>query len=378
MKVKTCRCGKDLSNVKPQRYIKRQRFEIPKIRINVTEYNAEIKLCPCCGHKNIAEFPENITQNVQYGKNLKTFAIYTKNQIFTSYDKLKTKFLDIAGQSLSPATLIGFEKQAYSGLEKFEEEVKTELIRSPVLNADETSLKVISERWWLHSIGNDHLTCYMVHPRRGSIATDEMGVLPQYDGILVHDFWPAYAKYNCSHSYCNAHLMRELQGIIDGYGQKWAEEMKLLYGRVYCYLFVEEKNNPQEIKTFREEYIEIIGRGLKENPPPDMNKRKGTRGRIKRSKALNLLLRLKNYSDDILRFMYNSLVPFTNNLAERDVRMMKVQQKISGTFRTTDGARRFCRIRSYISTVRKNGKSVFEALKRLVRGKPYTLQELMA
>ena len=172
--------------------------------------------------------------------------------------------------------------------------------------------------------------------------------------------------------------MRELQGIIDGYGQKWAEEMKQLYGRIYCYLFVEEKNNPQEIKTFRERYIEIIGTGLEENPPPDESKRKATRGPIKRSKALNLLLRLKNYSDDILRFMYNSIVPFTNNLAERDVRMMKVQQKISGTFRTIDGARRFCRIRSYISTVRKNGKSVFEALKRLVRGKPYTLQELMA
>ena len=149
-----------------------------------------MKHCPCCGCKNTAEFPENVTQNVQFGENLKTFAIYTKNQVFTSYDKLKTEFVDITGHSLSPATIIGFEKQAYSSLEKFEEEVRNELISSPVLNADETSLKVISERWWLHSIGNDYLTYYMVHPKRGSIATDEMGVLPQYDGILVHDFWP--------------------------------------------------------------------------------------------------------------------------------------------------------------------------------------------
>ena len=194
-----------------------------------------------------------------------------------------------------------------------------------------------------------------------------MGVLPLYDGVLVHDFWIGYSKYNCTHSYCNAHIMRELNGIWEGYKQYWAKDMIDHYKRIYHYLFVEGKRDPFELEKFREKYMKIIA-----------VKKAGQRGRAKNPKPFNLLVRLSDYEDDILRFMYNSLVPFTNNLAERDVRMMKVQQKISGTFRSIGGAERFCRIRSYISTVRKCGKSAFDALKRLALGKPHTVQELMA
>jgi transposase len=377
IEVNTCSCGHDLSLFKADGYIRRQIFELPPVNIHITEFKAEVKRCPICGCRNTGIFPEHVTQSVQFGENLKAHALYDKNLIFSSYDNLKTKFVDFYRHSLSPATIIGFEKKAYSHLEQFEQELKRELIKSPVLNADETGLKVMGDRWWLHSIGDERMTLYGVHPKRGSVATNEIGVLPQYEGILVHDFWGAYAKYHCDHSYCNAHIMRELQGIVDGYKQEWAVKMKALFEQIYCYLFIEDKRDSDDIFKFREKYTEILEEGFYENPPPDDSKRKGKRGRIKKTKPLNLLTRLRDYSDDILRFMYNSIVPFTNNLAERDVRMMKVRQKISGTFRSIDGAERFCRMRCYISTARKCGKSVFEALLKLARGNPYTLQELI-
>ncbi|MEA2033913.1 MAG: IS66 family transposase [Euryarchaeota archaeon] len=288
IEVKTCTCGKDLSNVKPEKYIDRQVFELPKIMFNIIEYRGEVKHCPHCGRKITAEFPENVTQNVQFGENLKTHVIYLKNQFFGSYKKLETKFFDFYGYRLSPATMIKFEGRASSNLKQFEEDIREELVKSPVLNADETGFKVEGNRWWLHTISNDSLTLYAAHPKRGSIATDEMGVLPRYGGILVHDFWSAYSNYNCDHSFCNAHIMRELQGIIDGYKQKWAEEMKLFYEDIHHYLFIKDKNDPQEIEKFRERYMEIIEEGLEENPPPDENKKTGKRGRIKRSKPPEL------------------------------------------------------------------------------------------
>jgi len=362
--------------VESEKYIRRQVFDTPPVDPRITEFRAEVKYCPKCGRRIVGLFPENVNQTVQYGDNLKTNALYIKNQIFTSYEKEKTYFIDQHCISISPATIIAFEKNAHTTLNKFEYDLREELIKSSVLNADETGLRVIGERWWLHSIGNEHLTLYAVHPKRGSVATDEMGVLPQYDGVLVHDFWVGYSKYNCTHSYCNAHIMRELNGVWEGYKQNWAKDMIDLYKQIYHYIFIEDKKDPLELEKFRIKYMKIIESGFKENPPP-AEKKAGQRGRVKNSKPFNLLVRLRDYEEDILRFMYNSLVPFTNNLAERDVRMMKVQQKISGTFRSIAGAERFCRIRSYISTVRKCGKSVFEALKRLFQGNPYRVQELI-
>ena len=375
--VTICKCGHSLHNVNPKKLLRRQEFEIPKLPLKVTEYRAEIKMCPICGQKNTAEFPPDITQTVQFGENLKATILYFKNELFVPYNKIASYISDFYGHSLSSATMIKFQKDAFRLLEPFEISVKEELIRSPVLNADETGLKVTGERWWLHSIGNEYLTLYGVNPKRGSNAIEDIGVLPKFDGILVHDFWAAYSKYNCTHSFCNAHIMRELQGVIDGFKQKWAEKMMDLFKEVYNCVFVQNNRNHLELAGFEERYREIVEAGMKENPQPDKQQKTGKRGRVKRSKPLNLLRRLKKYREDILRFMYNSLVPFTNNLAERDVRMMKVQQKISGTFRSVDGAERFCRIRGYISTVRKNKKSVFEALKRLVGGQPFTPQALM-
>lgn len=205
-----------------------------------------------------------------------------------------------------------------------------------------------------------------------------MGVIPNCNGILIHDFWTTYFMYDCQHSLCNAQRMRKLVGIVDGYNQNWAGKMKTLFENVYDYIFVQNKRNPDKLSEFEKAYQNILNEGFGENVPPPDHLTCKKRGRKKRSKPANLLRRLDRYREDILRFMYNVIVPFTNNLAGRDVRMMKVQQKISGTFRSVEGAEIFCRIRGYISTVRKNGKSVYEALKKLAEGKPFTVHELMA
>jgi transposase len=376
--VSTCKCGHSLQTVEPSNIVRRQEFDIPPVEIKVTEHQAEVKICPVCGRKNTGEFPTHLNNTTQYGPNFKADVLYLKDDIFTSFEKTAKFFKDRYRQQISQGTIQNILREAYKSLELFESEIKGILIQSPVLHADETGLTVLGLRWWLHTIGNEKLTLYAVHPNRGSKAVDVMGVIPNYCGILVHDFWATYFRYDCQHSLCNAHIMRELVGVVDGYKQKWAGNMKTLFEDVYDYIFVQNKRNPVKLTEFKKVYQIILDDGFEENPPPPDHLTCKKRGRKKRSKPLNLLRRLDGYREDILRFMYNSIVPFTNNLAERDVRMMKVQQKISGTFRSVEGAEIFCRIRGYISTVRKNGKSVYEALKRLAEGNPFTVQELMA
>ncbi|MFA5397223.1 MAG: IS66 family transposase [Methanogenium sp.] len=376
--VSICKCGHSLQAIEPIKIVKRQEFDIPPIEMKVTEHQAEVKICPICGRKITGEFPPHLNNTTQYGPNFKADLLYLKDEIFTSFKKGATYFKDRYHQQTSQGTIQNICREAYKSLEFFESDTKEILLHSPVLHADETGLTVLGLRWWLHTIGNEKLTLYAVHPNRGSKAVDAMGVIPNYNGILVHDFWATYFMYDCQHSLCNAHIMRELEGIYDGYKQNWAGKMKTLFEDVYDYIFVQNKRNPAKLSEFEKAYRSILDEGFEENPPPSDHPTCKKRGRKKRSKPSNLLRRLDGYREDILRFMYNAIVPFTNNLAERDVRMMKVQQKISGTFRSVEGAEIFCRIRAYISTVRKNGKSVYEALKRLDEGKPFTVQELMA
>lgn len=376
--VSICNCGHSLQTIEPEKIVRRQVFDIPPVKMIATEHQAEVKICPVCRRKNTGEFPPHVTNTTQYGPDFKADVLYLKDDIFASFEKTARSFKDKYNQQISQGTVLNIRREAYDFLESFEAESKEILLYSPVLHADETGLTVLGLRWWLHTIGNERLTLYAVHPNRGSKAVNDMGVIPNYNGILVHDFWATYFMYDCQHSLCNAHIIRELEGIIDGYKQKWAGKMKKLFEDVYEYIFVQNKRNPDILGEFEKEYQKILKLGFEENPPPPEHLTRKQRGRKKRSKPANLLIRLQEYREDILRFMYNSIVPFTNNLAERDVRMMKVQQKISGTFRSVEGAEIFCRIRGYISTVRKNGKSVYEALKRLAEGNPFTVRELMA
>ena len=244
-----------------------------------------------------------------------------------------------------------------------------------MINDDESGLRVNDKGYWLHVASTILLTYYDVHEKRGKEAMDDIGILPDFEGTSVHDHWKPYFRYdNCDHSLCNSHHLRELKFVYERYDQEWAAKM------IDLLIEIKEKVDetrphkdhlePSEIKEFEKRYDEIVERGLMDNIPPPGEQliKKRRRGRVKQTPPKNLLDRLKEFKEETLRFMYDFSVPFDNNLGERDIRMMKVQQKISGTFRSCDGALSFCRIRSYISTVKKQGFNVMSALQDIFSG----------
>jgi transposase len=298
-----------------------------------------------------------------------------RTELFTPYEKIVQLIYDFYLLKISPATIETFISTASNSLDAYENEVRMKLLDSPILHADETGFRVEGKRWWLHSLSNERLTYYGVSPKRGSEAIESIGLIPKYTGVLIHDFWQAYAKYPCTHAYCNAHIIRELQGIYEGFGQKWAKNMRTLLEEMYKYTFGREEQSKHQIQEFSERYDRLIMQGELANPPPP--KEEGKRGKTKKTKGGNLVERMKKHKDDILRFLTTGgKIPFTNNQAEQDIRMMKVQQKISGTFRTKAGANQFARIRGDISTMRKHGQSVCEALKALAAAQPILISKL--
>lgn len=265
-------------------------------------------------------------------------------------------------------------KEAYLLLERFDEKAKSELLAEKVLNADETGINVNKKTLWLHSVSSELWSYFYPHEKRGSDAMDEMGILPHFTGTLIHDHWKPYFTYSCSHGLCNAHHIRELTYAHEEDKQTWAYSMKLLL------LEINDAVNAAEMKVlsydqcaeYKNKYRDIIKAGELESPlppPPLIPIQPKRRGRVKKSKSRNLLERLRNFESDVLRFMEDPLVPFTNNNGENDLRMTKVQQKISGCFRSMEGARIFCRIRSYLLTCQKHNVTMTEALELLFQGK---------
>jgi transposase-like protein/uncharacterized coiled-coil protein SlyX len=245
---------------------------------------------------------------------------------------------------------------------------------SGVVHFDETGLYIDGKRHWLHVASTQNLTYYGAHPKRGDEATTEIGILPHFQGTAIHDFWKSYFKYYCRHALCNAHHLRELTAIYELDGQQWPKdlidlllEIKKAVSQQKAY---SDMLDPVQLQNYEERYNRIIAWGLAENPPPILLDKVRKRGKTKQTKAKNLLDRLQQHRPEVLAFMYDFQVPFDNNLAERDIRMTKVKQKISGTFRSQEGANTFCRIRSYISTVKKNSGSVIDAIKAAFDGKP--------
>ena len=239
------------------------------------------------------------------------------------------------------------------------------------MNVDETSVNINGDRHWLHCAGNDLWTYYYPHERRGCEAINEMNIIPRFKGVLCHDHWKPYYTYDgCLHSLCNAHHLRELTRAHEQDKQEWAGKMKALLEEFN--MAVNDAGGSLDKATAnknRKRYRKLLEEAELECPPPDESKRNGKRGRLKRSKARNLLERFINYEDDVLRFMDDIDVPFTNNQGENDIRMTKVQQKISGCFRSMEGAEIFCRVRGYLSTCRKHGVSSSHALKMLFEKK---------
>jgi transposase len=376
-------CGRSLCDVEATNYERRQVFDLPPIKVEVFEHQAESKICPNCGCLNKAAFPKEVAYPVQYGTRLKSVAVYLNQYQLVPFDRLSETFVDLFGHRLSQSTLIDANRTCYSILGPVEEDIKQQIIASPAICLDETGMLIEGKRKWCHVVSTENLTYYAANPHRGSEANEDMGILPVYSGTAVHDGWSSYFKFKCKHALCNAHHIRDLLFIHEEYKQNWAKDLidqlidiKETVDRrkpIHCNLDL------AEINDFEDRYDHIIERAKLENPPITSNSQGPIkkRGKKKKTKAQNLLERLQKYRREVLAFMYDFEVPFDNNQAERDLRMMKVQQKISGNFRSWDGAKIFCRIRGYISTVKKNSSSVIDAIQGVFEGKPFIPQRTL-
>ncbi len=345
----------------------RQVFDIDISRV-VTEYRAQI-LEDDKGNRFVASFPEGVTKAVQYGTELKAHSVYMSQFQLVPYNRIQDYFADQLHIPISEGSIFNFNKQAFRLLADFENQAKNALAASYFAHADETGINIGGKGHWLHCVSNDDWTLYYPHEKRGKEAMDDMGILSRFKGILCHDHWKSYYKYDCTHALCNAHHLRELTRAWEQDGQQWAKRLKNLLETINCKVTdAGGALDAQESKKFRLKYRALLKQGEIECPEPIRPKKKGKRGRIKKSKPRNLLERLRDYEQDTLRFMDDERVSFTNNLGESDIRMTKVQQKISGCFRSIDGAQIFCRVRSYLSTCRKQGVKSSHALDLLFSG----------
>jgi len=333
----------------------------------VTEFRAEI-LEDRHGRQFVAPFPAGVTRPVQYGKGVKVQAVYTSQQQLIPYDRIRDYFWDQCGIPISPGSIFRFNQQAYILLEPFESFLIRKLVQQLLLHADETGIHINKTLYWLHCLCNENWTLFFPHAKRGGDAIKAMGVLEHFHGRLGHDHWKTYFQFDCIHFLCNAHHLRELERAWEQDRQRWALKMKLLLLEIHDAVpQASGRLNPATAKKFLSRYRNILTRGNTECPPTVSNN--PTTKRTAQTKSRNLLDRLRDFETETLRFMTDPLVPFTNNQCENDLRMTKVQQKISGCFRSFEGAQIFCRVRSYLSTCRKHDIQATEALQALFEGR---------
>lgn len=363
-------------NYKNGGYVSRQVVNIKISRI-VTEYRAEI-LIDDEGNEYVAEFPDGVTRPIQYGASVKANTTYMSTYQLIPYERIQEQFKNEYNIPISTGSIYNFNAEASSRLSElgFDTVVKQELADSPLAHADETGINVNGSKIWLHNLSNEQWTWFEPHNKRGTEAMDDIGIIPLFTGILCHDHWKPYFTYDCEHVLCNAHHLRELTRAFEQDGQKWAEKMRLFLTELNKEVDASKnsKLSKTKIKERKEKYRIILTGASKECPA--IKPKPGTKRRPAQGKSRNLLERLRDYESEVLRFMVESLVPFTNNQGERDIRMTKVQQKISGCFRSMEGAVNFCKVRSFLSTCKKNGVSASEALEMLFNGKlPNFVQE---
>jgi transposase len=367
-------CQHDLSLASLSRRERVQVFDLPSIHLQVTEYQVEVKACPCCQAETRADLPDGITAtSVQYGPNVKTLAVYLASLHLLPLARVCQILSDLLGTTFSQASVLAACQQSASAIASVLQRIKTALHTSSVIHNDETGFRIDNKRWWLHVAATRFLTLYLPHPNRGQKAMDAMEILPHFQGTSLHDSLSSYLQYPCIHALCVVHYLRELTFIFERYTQPWANEMKALLLEIKaCVHWAREQamtRLPEEVLVeAHSRYQQLVQTGMAANPPP--TQRTGKRGAPKKSEALNLLIRLHEYQDLILRFMHDFDVPFDNNQAEADLRMMKLRQKISGCFRTQNGATVFCDLRSYLSTMRKQGIHLLTALHSTMLGSP--------
>lgn len=372
-------CGAALAGVPATTRQRRQVVDLPPLQLLTTEHQVETVGCPACQHATSGQFPPEATDPVQYGPRVQALIVYLRTYQLLPSARTQELLTDLFGIAPSEGTLDRLLQRAATTLAPVVEQIRQGVVAAEVAHFDETGCYVEDARYWLHVACTAKLTYYAVQAQRGAAGSTAAGVLPAFAGIAVHDAYGSYWTYSCVHALCNVHVLRDLRFLVERYAQGWAQEMSdLLREMLAATTAARTAGEPAlpaaQLAAWQARYAALVATGLAANPvaarPPEQQ-----RGRVKQSPATNLLLRLRDHAAEVLRFATDLRVPFDNNQAERDIRMMKVQQKVSGRFRSAAGAQAFCAIRSYISTLRKQGQHVFRALIQVFRGMP-TLPDL--
>jgi len=372
-------CQQDLRAQKACVPERRQVIDLPDMRLRVTEHRAEEKQCPVCFHLTRAPFPVAVSAPVQYGTSIQTLATYLVEGQSVPYARASQLVQELLGVQLSAGSIATFVTTCHQQLAEVETHLKAALVKARVIHQDETGLRVGTTGWWVHVCSTDRLTHYAAHHRRGRKALDAIGIAPKFRGTSVHDGFRSYQGYSFTHAWCNVHHLRELTFVEEALKQPWARKMKELLLDMKAEVERAKALSQHELDALLlarllRRYDSLLAEGYQANPPPrapsQSEPSKRTSGRAKQSPARNLLDRLSGGKWAVLRFLLDFAVPFDNNQAERDLRMIKVQQKVSGCFRTEQGVAMFCRIRSYLSTLRKQGIKLLSALDHTLSGHP--------
>ena len=363
-------CGEDLSAVAPAQIERRTKIDIVFEKV-VEHVDAEIKQCPTCAATVKGQFPADMHGPLQYGDGLKAFVINLAVCQMVALNRIQKLLAAIIDEVIAESTLLKFILRLHEALAPWEAWAIEQILASPAMNVDETSLRVDKKNHWIHVYAAGDLTLKFLHRKRGKEAIEAINIIPRYLGNIIHDCWASYLSYeHCNHGLCGSHLLRELTFIIEANGYAWARNMKRLLQEA-C---VEVSKNPEkklqakQLANLQKRYRNILTRGAKELPAIPL-KTTGKRGKLAKSDAHNLLERLQRHEASVLRFTKEPSVSFTNNRAERDLRMSKVKQKVSGCFRSEDYAKAYCRISSYLQTMANKGYTPLIAVQLALAGK---------
>jgi transposase len=376
LKAEVCSgCGEAIDGKKTRYRLlnRRQVFDLPpELRLYSTEYQNHGCYCSGCGHYNEGQYPQGVSAPVQYGSGVKSLVTLLHQRGCMSVKKIKTLFDDLFSAPINEATILQSQHTAYTCLAQEEAHIAACLHGSEVVHADESGIRVAKKGHWLHTLGNELYTYQFVHKKRGFSAHEEQQTfLKAYKGWLIHDFYPFYFRFTeAKHAVCNAHVLRELQEQIEA-GRVWAKEFKAYLLQLYEQTAQGKRSEYSPVpitrggleeaqQQARQKYRQLLEMGYEEDPPAQPSA--GGKGRPKNTKGANLLMRLDKKQDAVLAFAWHDVVPFTNNLAERDIRPAKVRLKVAGCFRTFKGAQVYARINSFISTVSKHGLNAFSEL----------------